>query len=205
MTVKKTHVWAREAAGDQRPLAHWRPSLNARGNTNPRPPRWRRRCRGAGSNCRHADFQSAALPLSYLGVQTAIVAMACRRCQASEARMQPACAGTAPGPMETRGALPGLLVHGVAQARQEAEHSNGDQQSANGNGKPGECPDQNRSVRHVESPPRSSVQALQFWPSPLSCGSMRRTRSSSSRRGLSARGPRRRSPCAGDTRVPGGR
>ena len=25
------------------------------------------KCRGAESNCRHADFQSAALPLSYLG------------------------------------------------------------------------------------------------------------------------------------------
>ena len=24
-------------------------------------------CRGAGSNCRHTDFQSVALPLSYLG------------------------------------------------------------------------------------------------------------------------------------------
>ena len=159
MRLSTAQVNPQEAWGPARPL-------NARQH-EPRPLGWRRRCRGAGSNCRHADFQSAALPLSYLGVQTAIVAMTRRRCQASEARTQPACAGTAPGPMEAGKALPSLLVHGVAQARQEAEHSNGDQQSANGNGKPGECPDQNSSVRHPEPPPRSSVQALQFWPSPL--------------------------------------
>ena len=132
-TVRNTHTWGREARDG--------PASALVAQHEPRPLRWRRRCRGAGSNCRHADFQSAALPLSYLGVQRAIVATARRRCQAGEVQPQPARAGTAPDPTETGKALPGLLVHGVAQALQEAEHSHGDQQSANGNGKPGECPD----------------------------------------------------------------
>ena len=123
-------------------------------------PSQRRRCRGAGSNCRHADFQSAALPLSYLGVHS--------NRSHGPPRVSSWQSADAPHVRRDRArssrggeTLPGLLVHGVAQARQETEHSNGDQQSAYGNGEPGECPDQNSSVRHVNLLPTHRWQALQ--------------------------------------------